>query len=51
MDLREWNVVLGTSGGVGGGIVGWNGNNEFNAVIGCITHFFCWYEQCVAVVV
>jgi hypothetical protein len=37
MDVGEWYVVLGACG-VGGRIVGWSGNNEFNAVIGCITH-------------
>jgi hypothetical protein len=39
MYVGEWNVVFGACGGAGGGIVGWSGNNEFNAVIGCITHF------------
>jgi hypothetical protein len=50
MDVGEWYVVFGTCGGVGGGI-GCSGNNEFNVVIGCITHFFCWYEYCIAVVI
>jgi hypothetical protein len=43
MYVGEWNVVFrtcgGAGGGAGGGIVGWSGNNKFNVVIGCITHF------------